>query len=254
MPKWLVIPLFGCVVACAGSDNEVLPTQPSNSTTLSVVVADVSIASHLPLRFVADGEEMPIVVTTAGSPSTNYCASSDTAGLGVGFVSPSFGNHIVQAFSLSDNSYWSVQITLEQGKCSITRLTCQNGICGDPSAQNFGFLTTRSDRTLNVCVRDYECEDGDRVSVDFGNAQQRTIVFSNQELFNAPACRAVAVPSSGIYSFSLYANNGTGFKGRCDFSDSNTGEVTISGATTATARWQLRGGAGTFSNGYVKVP
>jgi hypothetical protein len=155
-------------------------------------LADPSIASHLPLQFVADGVLMPLTLTTT-TTSADYCASnsSETAGVGIAFTSPQLGNHRAQAFSTSTNSFWDVNVTVTQGQCSTVRLTCANGSCGDSTFPNFGYVTAQADRTIQACVRDYECEDGDRVSVDFGSAAggPRTDVFTSQELSNAPVCR-----------------------------------------------------------------
>jgi hypothetical protein len=199
---------------------------------------------------------MPLTLTTTAT-SADYCAanSSETAGVGIAFTSPQLGNHRAQAFSTSTNSFWDVNVTVTQGQCSTVRLTCANGSCGDSTFPNFGYVTAQADRTIQACVRDYECEDGDRVSVDFGSAAggPRTDVFTSQELLNAPVCRSIAVSASGVYTFSLFAVNGTGFKGACNYGDSNTGELTINGVAAA-ARWALRGGTGSRTNGYVRVP
>src|SRR5262245_36130869 len=156
------------------------------------------------------------------------------------------GTHTVQAFSTSDNSWWDLRtVTVTRGVCSVVRIGCPTGVgvCGNTSFQNFGVITASANRTIRTCVRDYECQDGDRVSVEFDdNRGVNQVIFSDQELTNAAVCRDVSVPHSGMWAFKLLALNGTGFKGNCDFSDINTGELTISG-TTANVRWSVRGGA-----------
>jgi len=114
-------------------------------------------------------------------------------------------------------------------------------------------VTASANRTIRACVRDYECQDGDRVHVELDNLRgSSNVVFADQELLNTAVCRDVPIPSPGLYAFKLLALNGTGFKNNCDFADVNTGELTISG-TSATVRWNVRGGAGTVSVGYVRL-
>ena len=96
---------------------------------------------------------------------------------------------------------------------------------------------------VQVCVRDHQCEDGDiaRVTVNGGG------VFSG-ELFNQWACRTVPV-RAGSNSVEFLAVNGTGFKGQCDHSNVNTGQLRITGGNNAqTQEWSHAGGAGSSAN------
>ena len=83
---------------------------------------------------------------------------------------------------------------------------------------------------VDICVRDYECEDGDAVAV-FVNG----FMTFETEIFNAPNCKR-AVLQSGNNTLKLIALNGTGFKGACNFGDVNTGELTIYPLTASGAR------------------
>lgn len=105
---------------------------------------------------------------------------------------------------------------------------------------------------LRVCVSDYECEDGDRVSVSINNQP----IFYNHEILNTPSCRNVDLndlSSTGTafsgesFSIRLIANNGTGYKGHCSHKNVNTGKISISGGG-GSDQWSIRGGGGTSSS------
>ena len=93
--------------------------------------------------------------------------------------------------------------------------------------------------TIDICVRDHECEDGDAISVDVGGRN----VF-NGEIVNEAMCSAVEVEAGRDYVIELTALNGTGFKGACNFADANTGEILVRGLNTETQVWRHREGAG----------
>ena len=105
-------------------------------------------------------------------------------------------------------------------------------------------------RQVQLCVRDHACQDGDEIRVTVnGNA-----VFSGA-LTNAAQCFPVSV-REGINSVELLALNGTGYtRGvngeQCNYSDSNTGEIQISGSTTQ--QWRHRGGTGSTANLNVTI-
>lgn len=93
---------------------------------------------------------------------------------------------------------------------------------------------------LKICVRDHECEDGDRVRVSIDGSR----IFDG-EIDNGWDCDRVSVQSGREYEVELYAINGTGGKGaHCSHADVNTGEIRVEGATTQTQSWKHRGGAG----------
>ena len=103
---------------------------------------------------------------------------------------------------------------------------------------DFQMTVPSGDRTVQVCVRDHECEDGDRVRVSVNGCA----VFSG-EIVNAWACRSVPV-SEGRNSIELYAINGTGRKGSCSYADENTGQIRVERLDVVTQVWKHRGGAG----------
>ena len=100
---------------------------------------------------------------------------------------------------------------------------------------------------VELCVRDHECEDGDRISVSVNGAQ----VFSG-ELGNSWSCQQVPV-EPGANPISMFAINGTGFKGACGHDNVNTGEMRVTGTSSATQSWRHRGGAGSSARLVVQV-
>ena len=97
---------------------------------------------------------------------------------------------------------------------------------------------------VEVCVRDYSCEDGDEARITVNDS----VVFEG-ELFNRWQCNLVSV-NEGANSIVFLALNGTGFKGPCDHPDINTGElrVTARGGDDHLQRWRHRGGRGSSAN------
>ena len=113
--------------------------------------------------------------------------------------------------------------------------------------RDFHVAVASGERTVRVCVRDHECEDGDRVRV----AVNGSAVF-NGEIVNAWACRSVPV-REGRNSIELYAVNGSGRKGNCSYADSNTGQIRVEGLSVETQGWKHRGGAGSHASLMVTV-
>ena len=93
--------------------------------------------------------------------------------------------------------------------------------------------------SLDICVRDHECEDGDAISVDVEGRN----LFTG-ELLNAAMCSTLEVEAGRDYVIEMTALNGTGFKGACNFADVNTGEIRVSGLNVETQVWRHRDGAG----------
>jgi hypothetical protein len=81
-----------------------------------------------------------------------------------------------------------------------------------------------------------------------------------REVFNAPFCQNYRF-NPGRNQIGILAVNGTGFKGvGCDWSNVNTGEISVSNLTatggivsTSRQRWQMRAAAGTQSNIVVNL-
>jgi len=113
--------------------------------------------------------------------------------------------------------------------------------------QDFHITVPSSAPNVRVCVRDHECEDGDSIRVSVNGKG----VF-NGELYNRWDCRDVRV-RSGRNSITLYAVNGTGYKGNCSHADTNTGQIRVTGKNSETQSWQHRGGAGSKANIVVDV-
>ena len=113
---------------------------------------------------------------------------------------------------------------------------------------------------LEICVRDWACEDGDLVDVYFDGRA----VFQNHELFNDWSCRTVDVEAGRSYLITLQALNDTQRKcgrncglfctaGGPNFSPVNSGEIRITGANAVTQRWSHGGGAGSSSSVIVRA-
>ena len=101
---------------------------------------------------------------------------------------------------------------------------------------------------VQVCVRDHECEDGDRVRVSING-----IELLDEEIVNAWSCRTLTL-REGRHDIDLFAVNGTGFKGEdCNHADMNTGEIRVTGEDAQTQSWRHRGGAGSGASLEVVV-
>ncbi len=102
---------------------------------------------------------------------------------------------------------------------------------------------------VEVCVRDHECEDGDR-----GKVTVNGVTVFEGELFNVWACRTVDV-NEGRNRIVYEALNGSGFKGNCSYADANTGQlrVTGQGGNRSLQSWRHRGGKGSIANLNITV-
>ena len=113
--------------------------------------------------------------------------------------------------------------------------------------QDFRISIPRSPYGVEVCVRDHECEDGDRVRVSVNG-----IELMSEEIVNAWMCRSVTL-HEGRHGIELFAINGTGYKGDCNHADGNTGEMRVTGEDSQTQTWRHRGGAGSGARIEVTV-
>ncbi len=105
--------------------------------------------------------------------------------------------------------------------------------------RDFRISVPESPYDVQVCVRDHECEDGDRVRVSING-----IELLDEEIVNAWSCRTLAL-REGRHDIELFAVNGTGYKGEdCNHADANTGEIRVTGEDSQTQSWRHRGGAG----------
>ena len=112
--------------------------------------------------------------------------------------------------------------------------------------RDFHISVPSSPYELRVCVRDHECEDGDRVRVSIDG---RTVIST--EIGNQWSCQEVAL-RKGRHETELHALNGTSRKGNCSYDDVNTGEIRVSGRNAQTQSWKHRGGKG--SRASLEVP
>ena len=113
---------------------------------------------------------------------------------------------------------------------------------------DFRIAIPASPYDVEVCIRDHECEDGDRVRVSVNG-----IELMSEEIVNAWMCRTVPL-GEGRHDIELFAVNGTGFKGEdCSHADANTGEIRVTGEDTQTQSWRHRGGAGSSAGIEVTV-
>ena len=114
--------------------------------------------------------------------------------------------------------------------------------------RDFNIRVSGSQQEVRICVRDHECEDGDKVRVSVNGDR----VFSG-EIDNQWACADVEV-RSGSNSIEMYAINGTGHKGpNCAHNDVNTGEIRVEGKNIQSQSWRHRGGAGSKANLNVEI-
>ena len=112
-------------------------------------------------------------------------------------------------------------------------------LLGESGLTDFPIQIEGESGTVEICVRDHECEDGDAVSV----AVEGRALFAG-EIVNEPACSTLEVEAGRDYAIELTALNGTGFKGSCNFADANTGEIRVSGLNAESQVWRHREGTG----------
>ena len=113
--------------------------------------------------------------------------------------------------------------------------------------QDFNIRVSSYRQEIEVCVRDHECEDGDKVRVSVNGSR----IFSG-EIDNDWVCDTVDA-NEGDNRVELYAVNGTGRKGNCSYADVNTGEIRVEGKNTETQSWRHRGGAGSSASIIVTI-
>ena len=134
--------------------------------------------------------------------------------------------------------------SLFRGNIIVTGWTPENTDTDADKASNplndFDTITVRRfSPEVEVCVRDHECEDGDLIRVSVNE----TVIFEG-EITNEPVCRDVQV-DKGENIVELYAINGSGLKGNCNYADVNTGQITVQGREGVQGQiWKHRGKAG----------
>ena len=123
----------------------------------------------------------------------------------------------------------------------------QEGAFTPQPIQDFRISIADSPYEVEVCVRDHQCEDGDRVRVSVNGS-----VLLSGEIFNSWQCRMISF-GQGRHEIELHAVNGTGYKGDCSYADGNTGELRVAGQDSETQSWRHRGGKGSSAKIVVKV-
>ena len=144
----------------------------------------------------------------------------------------------VELSAAADGPLYSDARTMRSGSNDLSLGRCLT-VTGDQGIQDFPMKIKGATGSLEICVRDHECEDGDKISVD---VEGRTI-FSG-EIDNDRDCQTIEVRGGQSYVVELTALNGTGYKGNCSHADANTGEIRVTGENTETQVWRHRGGAG----------
>ena len=81
-------------------------------------------------------------------------------------------------------------------------------VMGERGLSDFDVRIEGEAGTVQVCVRDHECEDGDEISVDVEGQN----LFSG-EIVNDWLCRDLNVEADRSYAIEMTALNGTGYKG-----------------------------------------
>ncbi len=143
-----------------------------------------------------------------------------------------------------------LELVAASGEASSDSMTISSGdsdfsleLClvvqGERGLEDFPVRIEGETGTIDICVRDHECEDGDAIDVDVDGRN----VFSG-EIVNEAMCSALEVEAGREYVIELTALNGTGFRGACNFADANTGEIVVRGLNSETRVWRHREGAG----------
>ena len=138
----------------------------------------------------------------------------------------------------ADGPVYSDARTMRTERADLSLSKCLI-VTGDEGIQDFPMKIKGATGSLEICVRDHECEDGDKISVDVNG---RTI-FSG-EIVNDWDCQTIEVRGGESYVVELTALNGTGYKGDCSYADANSGEIRVTGENMETQGWRHRGGAG----------
>jgi hypothetical protein len=201
-------------------------------------------------------------VTLDGATCSGQVSAADVTvdGSFAGTVQPggsltrtvSIGSHSISARA-REGTTWSSSVTVPAAGYTLT-MTCRaEAPFTQQLLRDWGVANTQAASgglpVLRICVRDHECEDGDIIRVSINGA-----AVLQRELFNAPYCSNFRF-NPGVNVISVLAVNGTGYKGACDYSNVNTGEIQVSNLradgtviSSVAQVWKLRSAAGTESN------
>ena len=138
----------------------------------------------------------------------------------------------------ADGSVYSDARTMRTEGNDLSLGSCLT-VTGDQGIRDFPMKIKGTTGSLKICVRDHECEDGDKIRVELDGRS----IFSG-EIDNDWDCQTIEVQEGERYEVELTALNGTGYKGNCSHADANTGEIRVTGENMETQVWRHRGGAG----------
>ena len=200
--------------------------------------ADVFYESVLINGCVLDGDGNPVSFSELTARGIDYTGTSSAiADEGGQFEIEVRPNSEVALVAASDDES-SDAMTISTGDGDLSLELCLV-VQGERGLQDFPVQIEGETGTIDICVRDHECEDGDAISVDIEGRN----VFTG-EIVNEAMCSALEVEAGRDYDIELTALNGTGFKGACNFADANTGEILVRGLNAETQLWRHREGAG----------
>jgi hypothetical protein len=254
--------LAALAAACAPTDSTTGPTPvgaPPPASAAPPAPAPTPRPSATPTPSPTSGSLR--VTLDAGSCSGRVSSADVTVdGTYAGTVQPggsvsrtvSIGSHSVSARAREGTS-WSFSVSVPAAGYNANMTCAAEPPFVQQLLRDWGVANTQASSgglpLLRICVRDHECEDGDviRVSINGGAVLQR-------ELFNAPYCANFRF-NPGVNVISVLAVNGTGYKGACDYSNVNTGEIQVSNLradgsviSSVAQIWKMRSAAGTESN------
>ena len=200
--------------------------------------ADVAFESVRLSGCVADGNGDPVGHADITARGIDYVGTSSATADGKGRfeIRVRLGSEVELVAASRDDS--SEAMTLATGAEDSSLQECL-ALLDERGLSDFPIQIEGESGTVEVCVRDHECEDGDAVSV----AIDGNNVFVG-EIVNEPACSTLEVEAGRDYVIELTALNGTGYKNACNFADANTGEIVVSGLNVETQVWRHREGAG----------
>ena len=155
-------------------------------------------------------------------------------------------SELLQSIERNESNGYRVVRTRWAPETSTAPGTDQRSFTAKP-LHDFQISVPRSPYDVQVCVRDHECEDGDRVRVSVNGS-----TLLSTEIVNEWICRRVSL-REGRHDIELYAINGTGHKGACSYADANTGEIRVRGERSQTQSWRHRGGKGSSARIVVTV-
>ena len=198
--------------------------------------ADIAYDAIVVRGCVNDQNGSPIEHAEVSSRGTDYIGTSEAESNFDGLFEIQVRPSSTFQLSAVANSGFSDAVTLRSESADIQLRECLI-VSSDEGIQDFPMRIRGFSGELEICVRDHECEDGDRISVDANGRE----LFSG-EIVNDWACNALEVSAGKSYLLKLTALNGTGYKGACSYANVNTGEIRVTGENIATQVWRHRGG------------